>query len=309
MSQNSNDDNAFCLPQFFESAFNLWFSTIRSWQDLSFSPAGESAMEQWMKAPFTMWRSFQAAVAGGAETKNDTKSFFDLIYAVMRTMGAGGPGDELPMWLMGASKLPDDLEKFRHETLEAMTGFHEKGIRPLLNMPQVGLTRVFQEKINRFLDNLNSFQAALSEFQLLLSGPMEKSFITMKGELEKLREKGDFTEDSKAFYGMWIKVLEKHYMTLFKSAEYSQALSRLMNETASFRLSGNDVLIELCELLPIPTNKDMDEVYRELYTLKKQAGETAKKIRKMESALAERKSDESPGNARERDYHQVAGGY
>ena len=48
------------------------------------------------------------------------------------------------------------------------------------------------------------------------------------------------------------------------------------------------VLTELLEFLPIPTNKEMDELYRDLYTLKKQVKESAKKISKLESALGKK---------------------
>ena len=120
----------------------------------------------------------------------------------------------------------------------------------------------------------------------MLSAPMEKSFADMREELDRLGEKGEPAKDSKVYYGMWIKVLENHYMSLFRSDEYRLALSRLLNETAAFRMTGNDVLTELLEFLPIPTNKEMDELYKELYTLKKQTKEAAKKISKMESALA-----------------------
>jgi hypothetical protein len=44
-------------------------------------------------------------------------------------------------------------------------------------------------------------------------------------------------------------------MSLFRSQEYRLALSRLLNETAALRMTGNDVLMEFLEFFPIPTNK------------------------------------------------------
>ena len=152
----------------------------------------------------------------------------------------------------------------------------------------MGTGRVYQEKINRLTDKLRSYQAAVSEFQTLLSAPMEKSFADMSEELDRLKEKGEAEQDSRAYYGIWIKILENHYMSLFKSNEYRLALSRVLNETAAFRITGNDVLAEFLEFLPIPTNKEIDEIYKELYMLKKQTREATKKIAKMESALAKK---------------------
>jgi hypothetical protein len=45
---------------------------------------------------------------------------------------------------------------------------------------------------------------------------MEKSFIEMKDEVEKLRAKSDSADDAKAYYGTWIKVLENHYKEAIK---------------------------------------------------------------------------------------------
>ena len=77
-------------------------------------------------------------------------------------------------------------------------------------------------------------------------------------------------------------------MSLFRSQEYRLALSRLLNETAAFRVTGNDVLMQFLEFLLIPTNREMDELYKELYTIKKQAKESAKKINKLESELGKK---------------------
>jgi hypothetical protein len=58
-------------------------------------------------------------------------------------------------------------------------------------------------------------------------------------------------------------------MDLFTSSEWRTSLCRLVEEAANFRVSRNEIMIDFMQFLPIPTNKDMDEVYKELYTLKK----------------------------------------
>ena len=40
--------------------------------------------------------------------------------------------------------------------------------------------------------------------------------------------------------------------------------------------------------MPIPTNREMDEVYKELYTLKKQTRQANKKISNLEAALTKK---------------------
>ncbi len=205
----------------------------------------------------------------------------------MEVIGSGGLSEEIFKWMWNKAEVTSPgFEGFQQEAVRAWTDIYEKAIQPLLKIPRVGPARVYQEKINRLADKFSAYQAAVSEFQTLLSAPMEKSFADMRDELDRLGEKGEPAKDSKVYYGVWIKGLENHYMSLFRSNEYRLALSRLLNETADFRITGNDVLAEFLEFLPIPTSKEMDELYKELYTIKKQTKEATKKIKKMESALA-----------------------
>jgi len=234
---------------------------------------------EWMESAVEMWLSAVRAWQPPCE----------MTEAFMRILGPVGGGHEIFEWLWNSGESTgQSLENFKQEAVNSWMSIYETAFQPLLKMPQVGITRVYQEKINRLADKFQSYQKAVSEFQMLLSVPMEKSFIEMKDEVEKLRAKSDASDDAKAYYGTWIKVLENHYMSLFRSEEYRAALSRLLDETAAFRVSGNDVMEEFLEFLPIPTNREMDELYKELYLLKKQNKEAIKKIGRLESTLAKK---------------------
>lgn len=298
MNQDSQGKSNPSSPwsEWMESTTNFWMSAAKSWPGVSPSGsngAGEagdqmkSAVEMW-KTMFSPWMNASAGPCSA-----ETKPFSDMFMNMLRVMGEGQPGfgfnQEYFKWFLNAGEPAKafGFENFQREILKAWTDFHEREVQPLLKIPQVGLNRVYQERVNRLMDKFNTYQAALAEFQHLLSLPMEKSFLVMREELEKLRNDGKLTEDYKAYYSMWIKVLEEHYMALFRSGEYNEALSRLLNETAAFKMTRNEILIDLLQFLPIPTNKDMDEVYKELYLLKKQVKESAKKIRELESLLAQ----------------------
>lgn len=283
MNQNDQGTSGFPWSEWMESAAKVWSSTAQGWQEMSNSLAGSpSRAEEYMQASLSVWRTFLTPWTG-METKPPLP-FFDMSQSIMKVLGSGGLSQEMFKWIWNKGEgTGRSFEELQREAVKSWTGFHEKMIQPFLKVPQVGITRVYQEKINRFADKFNTYQAAVSEFQQLLSGPIETSFIAMKEELDRLKEKGESAEDFKVYYGMWIKILEGHYMSLFRSEDYNQALSRLLNETAAFRITGHEVITEFIEFLPIPTNKEMDEVYKELYTLKKQTKEAIKKIRKLES--------------------------
>ena len=70
-------------------------------------------------------------------------------------------------------------------------------------------------------------------------------------------------------YQMWIKILEGHYMTLFQSPEYVKTLGKTLDAMAEFSAANNDVMADMLNILPISTQKDMDDLYKEIYLLKK----------------------------------------
>ena len=66
-------------------------------------------------------------------------------------------------------------------------------------------------------------------------------------------------------------------MTLFKSPEYTKKLASTLDTLDDYISARNRILQDALQSLPIPTHKDMDALYEELYLLKK-------KIKKLEKS-------------------------
>ena len=58
-------------------------------------------------------------------------------------------------------------------------------------------------------------------------------------------------------------------MNLFKSPEYLAAFREMLDQVENFANAKNEVLQDLLQSLPVPTNRDMDNIYKDLYLLKK----------------------------------------
>ncbi len=117
----------------------------------------------------------------------------------------------------------------------------------------------------------------------MLNIPVEKSLTAIQEKIEEQAKEGKLPENFKDYYNIWIKILESHYMSLFNMPEYIQSLSKTFNAVGGLASwPGRKCLTDVRDL-PIPTNKDMDELYKEFYALKKNVKEMAKKIKKLES--------------------------
>jgi class III poly(R)-hydroxyalkanoic acid synthase PhaE subunit len=186
-------------------------------------------------------------------------------------------------WLHRAGKVQESTKSYAFENIDedavkVWTKLYETELRKIFNIPQLGLTRFYQEKMIRSVDKFNMFQSNLTEFLRLLSLPMEKSFQVVQEKLTELADEGNLPEDSKAYYRMWIKILEGHYMTLLKSSEYTKILNKTLHSMSEFSEAKKELLQDTLQyMLPVPTQKEMDELYKEIYLLKKRIKELEKR--------------------------------
>jgi polyhydroxyalkanoate synthesis regulator phasin len=67
-------------------------------------------------------------------------------------------------------------------------------------------------------------------------------------------------------------------MTLFQSSDYVQTLGRTLDSLNGFLSARQEVLEDMLKLLPVPTHRDMDEINREIYLLKRRLRTLEKKL-------------------------------
>jgi class III poly(R)-hydroxyalkanoic acid synthase PhaE subunit len=173
------------------------------------------------------------------------------------------------------------FDSIDQEILRAWSEIYQNEIRQYFNIPQLGLSRFYQERVNQALDKLNIFSTSLAEFLQLLSLPFEKSFLMMQEKIDKLTRSGNLPEDSRAYYQMWVRILEGHFMTLFQSPEYNKALGETMNALEDYLAARSRILQDMLQSLPVPSRKEMEDLCKEVYLLKK-------KIRSLEKTNSEK---------------------
>jgi hypothetical protein len=107
----------------------------------------------------------------------------------------------------------------------------------------------------------------------------------MQFKVKNMLEEGKFPEDYKQSYTEWIKILEGHYMELLKSQEYTHVLNDFIGSLAAYKSVKNEVINVFIKDLQIPTNTEMDEVYRDIYTMKGKIKELTRQIETLQHEL------------------------
>lgn len=162
-----------------------------------------------------------------------------------------------------------NFENLDQDVFKALGEVYEKEIQQYYKIPPLGLTRFYQERFNETLNQYNIFETTLAEFLSILYMPMEKSFKVFQEKLQQMAEEGNIPTTTKEHYSMWLKILEGHYMTLFKSTDYTEALHRVLKNFENFMIVRNETLQDYLQMLPVVTHKDIDDLYREFHLLKK----------------------------------------
>lgn len=283
-----NENGQDFLSTWMKTTGDLWGNMFRMWSEAADStrPSGSSGPTQdSMDAAMKTWRILSSTIASPEQMGSifkGTGTMPEIMVKVAQTSLSGflefqRKGFER-LGRIGKSTEAYTFEDLDENAFRAWTEIYEKEFRQYFNIPQLGLTRFYQEKASRALDKSNLFQAALSEFLRLLYLPMSKSYVVLQEKLGEIAEKGELPEDPKKYYQMWIKILEGHYMTLFQSPEYGKTLRNVLDTMSEFSIIKNDVIEDMLNTTPVATQRDMDDLYKEMYLLKKRIKALEKKF-------------------------------
>jgi len=273
-----------------KTASDMWLKmgqTMPSNSDSAFSTqtAVQNRFTQQLETNFNLLKSFSRMMSepGSASAAASSVSALPEIFLKMARSGFDAAMQIQTHLMEKAGNIGKRTEAYNFDNLDqevfrALTDVYEKELRQYLKIPPLGLTRFYQERFNEMLDKHNLFETTLAEFLSILYLPLEKSFKVLQEKLQQMAEEGNLPSQTKESYGMWLKILEGHYMNLFKSKEYTDTLHRTLNKLEDFLIAKNDSMRDFLQLLPVVTQRDMDDLYKEFHVLKKRVKELEKQV-------------------------------
>jgi polyhydroxyalkanoate synthesis regulator phasin len=233
-----------------------------------FSGAAEAALKNWqaiaaaMSAPESMLSLFKGVGAMpemlAQLSRSTLNSFMEMQEKALER--AGKLGQHVDAYTF--NEIDENLFRSWNE-------IYEKEFSRFFRVPGLGLTREYQERVANAADAYNRYQTALGEFLRLLTLPLGRAYTVLQERIAGMAEKGELPEEGKAYYDMWIKVLEGHYMTLFQTPEYMQALAQTLKCNSDFKKARNAVIEDLLHGLPVPTQSEMDDLHEEILRLRR----------------------------------------
>ncbi|MEW6263780.1 MAG: poly(R)-hydroxyalkanoic acid synthase subunit PhaE [Thermodesulfobacteriota bacterium] len=154
-----------------------------------------------------------------------------------------------------------------------------------LRAPSLGFFREAVVKFQRTVDAYIEYQAAAQEFNSLFQATSQKAMEKVLGRLTEFAGRQPSPQISKEFYRLWLTINEETYHDLFLSKEFTRILREVLTRGLQFRKWWDDLSDDLLELTNLPGKKDMDEVYRAIYELKKEVRWQRRRIKELERCL------------------------
>lgn len=161
-----------------------------------------------------------------------------------------------------------------------------------LRSPSLGYFRESLTTFQRTVDAYVEYQASMQEFHSLMFATSQKAMEKVLARLTEFSGQQPSPQMLKEFYRLWLKINEDTYHDLFLSKEFTKLLQEVLTRGLQFRKWLDDLSDQLLELTNLPGKKDMDEIYKTIYELKKEVRGQRRRIQDLEQRLAAAPADQ-----------------
>lgn len=211
----------------------------------------------------SMWQAF-------ADDLQQAGLPFDVMLRMPgMTQGAGPDQQETPL-----RTLFDQMYK----TVEV-----ENIMERLLDSPGIGLSREFNEKVQRGFKAFQEYQRAGVRYQSIVANIWGQALQRFLYQVGKRARDGESLDELRDLTTIWTKAADDVFITAFRSDDYIEAQSDLLSAAMRFRTRRRAILEEYQQALDQPTRSELDEVHELLYRLRKEN----KALRKEVDALTD----------------------
>ncbi|MEO9277858.1 MAG: poly(R)-hydroxyalkanoic acid synthase subunit PhaE [Nitrososphaera sp.] len=122
-------------------------------------------------------------------------------------------------------------------------------------------------------EELAEFNSRLSAYYKQLSDTWSQA---QEEYNKKVPEIPNDTENIESSKRIWIDIFENYFTRLFDSPEFADNFGKLVTSELELMGHWNNITSILLESANMPTKKEMDEVYKELYSLRKRIAKLEK---------------------------------
>jgi len=208
--------------------------------------------------------------------KNDFASMFEMYQTNMKNMMGNSSNISKEMMENYSAMMKNMPEMFANSDMSKMMktstelmDLYQKPFSQMMKMMNPGKEKHMMEAMVATMDKVNEYQLKQSQLQYLLYTTAQKSMETsIQNNMNKVSENtevGNFN----IFFNEWVSTTEKAFTELFATDEFSQLKAEVTTLPMSIKKDFDTQMTTSLENTPFAFKSDMDEVYKNIYDLKK----------------------------------------
>ena len=203
------------------------------------------------------------------------EAYAGFMNAAMETFSAAADG----------SKTDDALKDIYHDMTRRCLSFYEESVGRLLRMPQLGISRDSMQQVMAATDACNRFMTSVGDFLIKFNVPLKDSFLELITTIQEREAAGDGFKSAREIYNAAVRLLDEKYDAHIKSPEGVQMVVDVVDKYLDYKKKANVVTDIWLRSLSIPTSKEMEDVYRGIYELKRKTRQQATVIAHHEAMI------------------------
>jgi polyhydroxyalkanoate synthesis regulator phasin len=270
---------------------NVWGKTAALLAQL---PPGATLSTDKVKELYDQWiEDYKTTVESlwGAVPSEDVRETAKLYSNVAGTWAEQAWRSMEPM-LRNLEQAPEVLSRMSRGEVEAggeLTGLlrknYEATLGKILRAPTIGFFREVSERANRTVDAYVRFNAALSQYFVPFYQTGLRAGESVFQRLMEFQGREVTPKTLREFYRIWWTINEDLHFKMFRSEEFTRLLGEVVRAGLLFKKQFDELSDEIIGLTNLPTKREMDEVYRSMYELKKEVRRHTRTIQELERRL------------------------
>jgi len=174
----------------------------------------------------------------------------------------------------------ENLNEIHAHMSDHLLELYQECVGKYLTAPQFGIPREALQQINIAISAYHKFMGAVGDFLIMFSTPFKKSMDILQQAIKDRERTDESFQTAKEVYHFAVKIFDKEYDDWLKSPAGVQSVVNMVDNYLEYRKKLNPVKDIWLKSLSIPTQREMEDVYRGIYDLKK-------KTRKQDAMIRE----------------------
>ncbi|MCG6879827.1 MAG: hypothetical protein LJE96_11875 [Deltaproteobacteria bacterium] len=171
------------------------------------------------------------------------------------------------------------LKDIYHDMTRRTFSFYEESVGRFFKTPQFGITRESFQQAMAATDAFNRFLLALGDFTIKFNIPLKDAFEELMRTVKEKDGTGEDFKSAREIYDAAVSLLDEKYDAHIKSPEGVQMVVDVVEKYLNFKKKADIVNDIFLKSLSIPTSREMEDVYRGIYELKRKMRQQASVIR------------------------------